>query len=155
MFKFKLFASASIPMPKGPSCTAKNTESECTTEIKFATAVVKHCSEVPETPFFFWGWSCLLEGFVVRRGVAGHTVVLQWATLGREGKRATAADHTKRFETDHIYSDKGSHCRAILWKTFWEVCGGLGRNLQKLPQNFSEVAFMWKSPDATYLGETS
>ena len=29
--------------------------------------------------------------------------------------------------------------RAILWMTFWEVCGGFGGNFQKLPPNFSEV----------------
>ena len=33
--------------------------------------------------------------------------------------------------------------------------GDLGGNFQKLPPNFSEVAFMWKSPDATDFGATS
>ena len=35
---------------------------------------------------------------------------------------------------------------------FVEGCGG---NFQKLSPNFSEVAFMWKSPDATHFGATS
>ena len=32
---------------------------------------------------------------------------------------------------------------------------GFGGHFQKLPPDFSEVAFMWKSPDATHLGATS
>ena len=33
--------------------------------------------------------------------------------------------------------------------------GGFGGLFQKLRPNFSEVAFIWKSPDATHLGATS
>ena len=32
---------------------------------------------------------------------------------------------------------------------------GFGRHFQKLPRIFSEVAFMWKSPDAAHFGATS
>ena len=35
-----------------------------------------------------------------------------------------------------------------LWG-FWEEFS------EKLPPNFSEVAFMWKSPDATHFGAAS
>ena len=40
-----------------------------------------------------------------------------------------------------------------LLRSLW--AGGFGGNFQKLPPNFSEVAFMWKSPDATNFGATS
>ena len=33
--------------------------------------------------------------------------------------------------------------------------GGFGGNFQKLRPNFSEVAFMWRSPDARHFGATS
>ena len=33
--------------------------------------------------------------------------------------------------------------------------GGFAGNFQKLPPNFSEVAFTWKSPDAMHFGATS
>ena len=32
--------------------------------------------------------------------------------------------------------------------------GAFGGHFQKLPRNFSEVAFMWKSPDAAHFGAT-
>ena len=36
--------------------------------------------------------------------------------------------------------------RAILWRTFWEVCKGLGRkSFQKLPLNFSELAVVQRT----------
>ena len=69
--------------------------------------------------------------------------------------------HTKAPWTGHLIffviqtKKNSSHRRAILWRTFWEVFGGSGGNFQKFPPNFSEVAFMWKSPDAKHFGATS
>ena len=36
-----------------------------------------------------------------------------------------------------------------------KLVGGFGGNFQKLPPNFSEVAFMWKPADGTHFGATS
>ena len=75
----------------------------------------------------------------------------------KENKHKT--DDTRRRERrrrshrswfDSTRRKNSSQDRAILWRTFWEVCGGFDRNFQNLPPNFSEAALFRKAQTESF-----
>ena len=70
--------------------------------------------------------------------------------------RPVNSNHGFNLQQNGGHFDMGSFPRPLTYGGPSEkFVGVLGGNFQKLPPNFSEVAFMWKLPDATRFGATS
>ena len=110
---------------------------------------------------------CFFGTFGAKKRQKKHSKSTLWGTPSQVPKNAQKSTpwgtfQPKPFSTPvnggrdrnpKLQTEKHSmHRRAILWRTFREVCEGFGRSFQKLPPNFSEVAFsLLQFPNAVVL----